>query len=299
MKQPPSYLKLHENGVLEERADKISGFLKKCVLCPHKCLVDRTAGETGKCRSGYRASVASFHGHFGEERCISGSSGSGTIFFANCNLACVFCQNWDISHGGIGEKVSPDELARIMISLQNKGCHNINFVTPTHVTASIVQALPLAVDMGLRIPLVYNSGGYDSVEILKLLDGIIDIYMPDFKFMDGEQAFELCGAEDYPESAQAALSEMHSQTGDLVKDSGGIAVQGVLVRHLVLPDNIAATDRVLHFLASFPGSMSVNIMDQYRPAHKAKNYKGLGRGVTLDEYDRALELAEKLGLSPA
>lgn len=240
--------------------------------------------------------VSAFQRHIGEEACLVGRNGSGTIFFANCNLGCIFCQNYDISHEGRGDEFSSDELADAMLSLQDRGCHNINLVTPTHIVYGIVAALLRAVPKGLHLPLVYNSGGYDSAETLELLDGIVDIYMPDFKYMDPGSARELSGAEDYPFAAMAALREMHRQVGDLRIDDRGLAYRGLLVRHLVLPNNRASTDRVAGFLAELSTDTYINIMDQYRPEFRARECFDLRRRVTLDEYDRAVRYAECAGL---
>jgi len=296
MPYTPPYIRLHEEGTLAERAASIYSLMKHCTICPHRCGVDRLAGDKGKCRSGVSPVVSAVQRHMGEEACLVGRRGSGTIFFTNCNLDCIFCQNYDISHEGRGEEMSFDELADAMLSLQGRGCHNINLVTPTHMVYGIVMALGRAVEKGLRIPLVYNSGGYDSVETLELLEGIVDIYMPDFKYMDPDTARELSGAEDYPSAAMAALREMHRQVGDLKCDADGIACRGLLVRHLVLPNNRASSDRVTAFLAELSKDTYVNIMDQYRPEYRARECFDLRRRVTLDEYDRAIRNAECAGL---
>ena len=232
----------------------------------------------------------------GEESCLVGRNGSGTIFFTNCNLACVFCQNYDISQLGYGDEVSFERLAEMMLALQKRGCHNINLVTPTHMVYAILEALLLAVPAGLRVPLVYNSGGYDSVETLALLDGVIDTYMPDFKYADDETARNLSGARDYPERAKAALKEMHRQVGDLLIDSRGIAERGLLVRHLVLPNDLAGTGAAMRFLAWLSRDTYVNIMDQYHPEYRANEIFDLRRRATLDEYDAAVRSALDAGL---
>lgn len=293
----PPYVRLAEEGILAKRADSLLSILKKCTLCPHRCGVDRTAGKTGTCRSGTLPVVSSFHQHFGEEAPLVGRHGSGTIFFTNCNLGCIYCQNYDISHLGAGEEKSFEELASMMLTLQERGCHNINFVSPTHMAYAIVKALILAVPAGLRVPLVYNSGGYDAVETLGLLNGVFDIYMPDFKYMDARVGGELSGAKDYPEAAMAALREMHHQVGDLDMDELGIARRGLLVRHLVLPNNLARTDRVIAFIASLSKSTYLNIMDQYHPEYRARECFDLRRRITLQEYDEAVALAVKAGLT--
>jgi putative pyruvate formate lyase activating enzyme len=245
----PGYLHLYESGELTVRIEKSPAVLEECRLCPRRCKVNRLADQKGVCKTGWLAMVASYAPHFGEEAVLVGESGSGTIFFSHCNLGCVFCQNYSISHLGEGNEVASDRLAAMMIGLQEMGCHNINFVTPSHVVAQILEALPEAIAKGLRVPLVYNSSGYDSVETLALLDGVVDIYMPDFKFWDRESSLRLAGALDYPERARAAITEMHRQVGDLIIDKRGIARRGLLVRHLVMPAGLAETRSILEFLA--------------------------------------------------
>ena len=245
-----SYFEAYRSGKLKDALRRASGWMKKCTMCPRMCRVDRAAGETGFCRTGKFASVAAYGPHFGEERPLVGRGGSGTIFFSHCNLACVFCQNYDISHGGEGATAGPEELARIMLDLQGRGCHNVNLVSPSHVIQPILDALNAAVRHGLSIPLVYNCGGYERISALKLLDGIVDIYMPDFKFWDSEAALNLCDAPDYPERAREALLEMHRQVGDLVLDENGVARRGLLVRHLVMPNRLAGTDAIVDFIAT-------------------------------------------------
>jgi len=291
-----SYIQLFENGILQARADELLMAIQKCSICPHGCGTDRTGSGRGKCKSGIKPIVSAFNAHFGEEQCLVGSNGSGTIFFTNCSLSCIFCQNYDISHLGRGEEISYEDLADIMLTLQQRACHNINLVSPTHMIYAIIRALLLAIPRGLKIPLVYNSGGYDSVVTLKKLDGIIDIYMPDMKYMDPEISLELSGAPDYPVRAMEALREMHRQVGDLEINSRGIAERGLLVRHLVLPNNIAATDRVISFIASLSQETYINIMDQYRPEFRAGENFDLKRRITLDEYDQAIKWARSCGL---
>ena len=272
--------------------------LENCSVCPHTCGVDRLAGEVGKCRTSHRAMVSSYGPHFGEETQLVGRHGSGTVFFTNCNLRCVFCQNYSISQLGNGETVDSQQLADIMLSLQNKGCHNINLVSPTHVVPQILEALELAVQSGLHIPLVYNSGGYDSTETLKILDGIIDIYMPDMKYDDEGIAREFSGIEDYPEVNKAAIREMYRQTGDLQMDEEGIAQNGLLVRHLVLPHGLAGTKRIVNFLSKeISANTYVNIMAQYHPRYKALQIPALGRRISSAEFGEALSLAQEAGLS--
>ncbi len=293
----PGYLDLHRSGELVSRAKALEQLLADCCLCPRQCGINRLAGEKGVCRTGSNAVVASYAPHFGEESPLVGSGGSGTIFLSHCNLRCVFCQNYEISHLGEGVEVTPEQLAAMMMSLQQQGCHNINFVTPTHVVPQIVAALPYGVDAGLSVPLVYNSSGYDSVDTLQLLDHIFDIYMPDFKFWDSASAKRYAKAEDYPSRAREAIREMHKQVGDLVIGADGVAVRGLLVRHLVMPDGLAETDRILHYLAEeISPETYVNVMDQYRPCGRAHLYPPLDRQLSHDEYQEALKLSEKAGL---
>jgi putative pyruvate formate lyase activating enzyme len=251
----PVYLGTHRRGLLQGKIDAAYDILSRCTLCPRSCLVDRHHGELGMCRTGDKPVVSSYAPHFGEEDPLVGRHGSGTIFFTHCNLYCLFCQNYEISHGGEGEEVSVEDLAAAMFYLQKRGCHNINFVTPSHQVYQILAALPLAIEGGLNVPLVYNTGGYDALETLQLLDGVVDIYMPDFKFWDPKVAGDLCQAEDYPEIACQAVTEMHRQVGDLVVDEQGVARRGLLVRHLVLPDGLAGTRRT----TGFPGQPAHNI----------------------------------------
>jgi putative pyruvate formate lyase activating enzyme len=293
----PGYIELHRSGELVNRAQALKQLLSDCCLCPRQCGINRLAGEKGVCRTGSNAVVASYAPHFGEESPLVGSKGSGTIFLSHCNLRCVFCQNYDISHLGEGIAVTPEQLAAMMMSLQQQGCHNINFVTPTHVVPQIVAALPHAIEDGLSVPLVYNSSGYDSVDTLQLLDHIFDIYMPDFKFWDSASAKRYAKAEDYPSRAREAIREMHKQVGELVIGTDGVAVRGLLVRHLVMPDGLAETDRILHYLAEEISTETyVNVMDQYRPCGRAHLYPPLDRQLSHDEYQEALNLAKKAGL---
>jgi len=293
----PSYIQAHESGLLRKRVRQSSEILESCTLCPRKCRVNRKQGEKGICRTQDMPVVYGYHAHFGEEAPLVGKHGSGTIFFTHCNLKCCFCQNFDISHRGSGRKVTDDELAQMMISLQMQGCHNINFVTPSHVVPQILSAVALAVQRGLSIPLVYNSSCYDSIETLEILDGLIDIYMPDFKFWDPRIADITCGAPDYPDVARKALAEMHRQAGDLFIDSSGIARRGVLVRHLVMPEGIAGTREIMHFIASrISTDTYVNIMNQYRPCGDTGAMKPLQRRITEREYQDAIESAKESGL---
>lgn len=298
MSSPPGYLAPHASGELLRRKDAALARLSNCDLCPRRCGVNRLAGEQGFCRAGRLAKVAAHHPHFGEEAVLVGSCGSGAIFFSNCNLGCVFCQNYEISHLGEGDEVTAPQLAAMMVHLAQQGCHNINLVTPSHVVAQILEALPLAVEAGLSVPLVYNTSGYDAVETLRLLEGIVDIYMPDFKFWSGESSRRFAKAPDYPEKARLAVGEMHRQAGDLETNGEGLAVHGLLVRHLVMPDGLDETKEILGFLAKdISPHTYVNIMDQYRPCGQAMDFPPLDRMLLPQEYRQALELAGQAGLA--
>ena len=297
MSLTPSYVDLYNSGRLENLRKELGESMKYCTLCPHECGVNRSSEQTGYCRSGILPVVSSWNAHFGEEAPLVGRRGSGTIFFTNCNLRCIYCQNSDISQLGHGKEVSFRDLALMMISLQERGCHNINFVTPTHMVYAIVEALLFAEPMGLHVPLVYNSGGYDSVVTLKMLEGIFDIYMPDFKYSDAERGFELSGIKEYPEVAKKAIEEMYKQVGDLRIDTNGIALGGLLVRHLVLPNDLSGTFEVIDFLGQLSKNTFLNIMDQYRPEYRANECPDLGRRITLEEYDKALSHAHSTGMS--
>ncbi len=294
----PAYLALHRSGELVERARVADRHLEDCDLCARYCHVNRKQTLNGVvCRTGELAVVNSAGPHHGEEDCLRGWRGSGAIFFAWCNMRCVFCQNWDISWKGRGEERTAAELAEIMLNLQAVGCHNINLVSPSHVVAQILAALVIAADEGLRLPLVYNSGGYDSPEALRLLDGVVDIYMPDTKYGDPDLAKKYSHTPDYVRVNQAAVREMHAQVGDLKLNADGIAERGLLVRHLVLPNGIAGTEQVMQFLArEISPDTYVNVMDQYRPAYRAGEYPELDRMITAAEYEAALEAARKAGL---
>ncbi|MCL6495575.1 MAG: radical SAM protein [Ignavibacterium sp.] len=293
----PLYLEKLNPNELQQRADILKNMLEECRLCPNECAVNRIEGETGNCNSTDEVIISSYGPHLGEEPELVGLYGSGTIFFTNCNLSCIYCQNYDISQLGIGKKISVEELSDIMISLQRRGCHNINLVTPTHFVPQIVQALIIAIEKGLEIPLVYNCGGYDSVETLKQLENIIDIYMPDIKYSDNEVASRLSGIKNYWNVVRAAVKEMHRQVGDLHIDRKGIAKRGLLIRHLVLPDNLAGSEKVLDFIADeISKNTYINIMDQYHPAYKANEYSELNRIIKSDEYQKVLEYAMLKGL---
>ncbi len=310
----PAYLELHESGELAERARRAVDALADCTLCPRRCHADRrgegleagaasawpespTARREPFCRTGRRAVVSSCFAHHGEEACLRGQNGSGTIFFTHCNLRCEFCQNFDVSWEGHGHEATAERLAGMMLSLQRSGCHNVNFVTPSHVVPQILEALVLAADEGLRLPLVYNTGCYDRRETLELLDGAVDVYMPDFKFWDPEVARELAHAEDYRDVACAAVRQMHRQVGDLVIDEQGLARRGLLVRHLVMPNGLAGTPQVMRFLArEVSAETFVNLMPQYRPAGYARRHESIRRPLTLDEFEAALAAARAEGI---
>jgi putative pyruvate formate lyase activating enzyme len=294
----PGYLETHRQDRLKPKIDAAFDILSQCTLCPQRCLVDRHQGEQGLCRTGDQPIISSNSPHFGEEDPLVGRRGSGTIFFTHCNLYCVFCQNYEISHGGEGEEITIADLAAIMLHLQKQGCHNINFVTPSHQVYQILAALPLAIAGGLKVPLVYNCGGYDAVETLRLLDGVIDIYMPDFKFWDPKVSAQLCAASDYPEVARQAFKEMHRQVGDLLMDETGVARRGLLVRHLVLPQGLAGTQEVMEFLArEISPNTYVNVMGQYRPCGRAYEHPSLSQFLTAQEHLEAQRLAREAGLT--
>lgn len=293
----PAYLKRHEEGQLEERIAAGLSRLKACTVCPRQCRCNRTADERGFCRAGLLAEISSYGPHFGEEKPLVGRGGSGTIFMTHCNLGCLFCQNYEISRWGLGQAIRPADLSRIMLELQRRGCHNINFVSPSHFVPQILQALPEAIEGGLRLPLVYNTGGYDAMETLQLLDGVVDIYMPDFKYTDPATSRIYSEAPDYPQTAKTALKEMHRQTGDLVLDGRGIAVRGLLVRHLVLPEGLAGTGEAMRFLAlEISVDTYVNIMDQYRPCGDIPSGDPLSRRITRQEFREAVAAAKNAGL---
>ena len=292
MKQDKKFLK-----ELSERLEMALEILSNCELCPRKCHVNRLKSDKGFCKTGRNAVVSSYGPHFGEEKVLVGRFGSGTIFFTHCNMACVFCQNYDISQLGKGNEVSAQELADIMLELQRTGCHNINLVSPTHCVAQILEALLIAFEEGLKIPIVYNTGGYDSVDTLKLLDGIVDIYMPDIKYGDDETGNRYSQVPDYFTVAKKAVKEMHRQVGDLKTDDSGIAVKGLLARHLVLPGDLADTEKVMEFLATEISTETfVNIMDQYRPLYMAGQYPEFSRSINRAEFQRAVKIAQRYGI---
>ncbi len=295
----PRYIMAKNKGRLEEKIRASRDMLTCCTLCPRQCRVDRTKGEKGYCGAGKKAVVASFAPHFGEEPPLVGKYGSGTIFFSHCNLKCVFCQNHDISIQGYGRTADTDQIAGIMLYLQEDGCHNINLVTPTHVVPQILEALDTAVAHGLRLPLVYNCSGYESMETLEILNGIIDIYMPDFKFWDNAAAAQFCHAKAYRQTAQNAIQAMYAQVGDLVvDDSTGIACSGLLVRHLVMPGRVADTRLILQFLKEeVSENTHVNLMSQYRPMGDAARFPDLSHPLTPQEFKTALHIGKESGLN--
>ncbi len=294
----PTYLELLRAGELDRRAELADRHLENCDLCARYCHVDRKVTIRGAvCRTGEHAVVYSHGPHHGEEDCLRGTHGSGTIFFSWCNLRCVYCQNWEISWKGQGRPVSTEELADMMLELQANGCHNINFVTPSHVVAQIISAVVAAATRGLTLPLVYNTSGYDSLEALRLLDGIVDIYMPDMKYGDAALARKYSHVPNYVAVNQAAVREMYRQVGDLLLDKDGVAYRGLLVRHLVLPNGIAGSEEIVRFLAEeISPHTYINIMDQYRPCYRAHDHSELDRSITVAEYRAVLEAARQKGL---
>ena len=295
----PAYMQPFRTGELYRRSRAAIKRLENCKVCPRNCEVNRLENEIALCKTGRHAIVSSAFPHFGEEDCLRGINGSGTIFFSMCNLKCVFCQNYDISQEGEGIEVTPEQLSVMMVDLQKQGCHNINFVTPEHVVPQILEALPMAVQLGLRIPLVYNTGAYDSMDSMRLMDGVVDIYMPDFKYWDTSLSKKYLIAKNYPGAARQIIKEMHRQVGDLVFDETGLAKRGVLVRHLVMPDAMEDTQHIMRHLArKISPHTYVNIMSQYRPAGKVstKKYPEINRKVTRGEVETTLSVAQKEGL---
>jgi putative pyruvate formate lyase activating enzyme len=293
----PAYLKLLASGELAERVRRAYAGLAACSYCGWDCRKDRLSGKVGVCQTGALARLASYGPHHGEEKPLRGWRGSGTIFFAGCNLRCQYCQNFAISQGEAGEEVDARELAAVMLELQATGSHNINLVSPSHVMPQILAAVAIAAQAGLHLPLVYNTGGYDSLEALALLDGVIDIYMPDMKYTSPKIGLVYSKIRNYPQHNQAAVREMHRQVGDLQLDASGLAVRGLLVRHLVLPNDLAGTETVVAFLAAEISTHTyLNIMDQYRPAFNARQFAKLNRPVTPQEFQRAVEMAQAAGL---
>ena len=295
----PAYAKLEKEGRLAERVEEAYAFFEECRLCPRECGVNRLNGEKGYCNAPWKVMVYVAQPHFGEELSLVGRHGSGTIFFSNCNLRCVFCQNWPIAIKGEGRAIEDEGLAQLMMFLQEIGCHNINLVTPTHVMPNILKATRLALKKGLRIPLVYNTSGYERMEIIKMLDGIVDIYLPDIKFMDADMAAKYSSdARDYPETATAAVFEMNRQVGVHQVDKKGIARKGLMIRHLVMPNRVAGTKKFAKWVAeNLPQHTYVNIMPQYHVDYKAFEYPEISRGITMPEFLEAMEWAEKYGLT--
>jgi putative pyruvate formate lyase activating enzyme len=297
MRFKPGYRKLFESGELDERVDALYRILARCELCPRRCGANRLEGERGYCQMGKELVVSSYGPHYGEERVLVGRGGSGTIFLTGCNLLCVYCQNYEISHLMVGDVMGEEPVARIMLHLQRRGCHNINFVTPTHFAPHLVKALRVAAERGLHLPIVWNCSGYENAAVIALLEGIVDIYMPDIKYGTGTSAKRYSNAPDYFARCTESVREMHRQVGDLQVDATGVASQGLLVRHLVLPDDLAGSDAVLMFLRDLSRGTYVNIMDQYRPKGGAWEFRELSRSVTREEYARALASATRFGLT--
>jgi len=295
----PGYLALGRSGELARREEALWQRLAECDVCARGCCANRLAGETGVCSTPAQFKVNSSGPHFGEEDELVGRNGSGTIFFSNCNLLCSFCQNWEINHRGDGWRTSPDDLADMMLGLQRRGCHNINVVTPSHLVPQIVRAVRIAAGRGLRLPLVYNTGGYDNPEVINELDGIVDLYLPDFKYQDGKLAATYSsGVSDYPEVAAEVIREMHRQVGDLQTDRKGIATRGLIIRHLVMPNNIGGTDRLVKWIADELGPDTyLNLMAQYRPEHLAHDMPAISRRINQKEWRQALTWAKEAGLT--
>lgn len=295
----PGYLKLHRTGELKRRGEQLWQRMEGCNLCPRECGADRLSGEEGFCQSSSKLEIASFHPHFGEEDPLVGTGGSGTIFLSNCGLRCVFCINWEVSQGGYGTERSLEEFAGMMLALQKQGCHNINFVTPTHYSPHIVLALDIAAERGLRLPTVYNTCGWEHPEVLQILDGIVDIYLPDFKYADGEMAEKYSsGADTYPELTRASMIEMHRQVGVAKPADDGLMYRGLMIRHLVMPNDVGGAKQVLDWIAEdLPNDTYINIMSQYRPMYKAFDYPEISRRLTHDEYADAVQHARALGFT--
>lgn len=295
----PSYLKLHQSGELKKRGEELWEVMERCRLCPRICNKDRLKGNEGTCHATSQLEIYSYHPHFGEERPLVGKGGSGTVFFTNCSLRCVFCINWEISIAGRGRNKSIEDLSDMMLNLQKIGCHNINVVTPTHYSPHILLALDIAAGKGLRLPLVYNTCGWERLEILEYLDGIVDIYLPDFKYSDKEMSKKYSsGAETYPDITRAALLEMNRQVGVAKPERDGIMYRGLMIRHLVMPNNVSGTKKVIEWVAdNLPADTYLNIMAQYRPEYKAYNYPEISRRLTVKEYNEAVMWAREAGLT--
>lgn len=295
----PPYRRLQRSGELKKRGEELWSLMKSCELCPRECGADRLGGEEGFCQASSQLEVSSFHPHFGEEKPLVGKGGSGTVFFTNCSLRCVFCINWEISQGGEGTRRTTGDLANMMLALQESGCHNINIVTPTHYSPHILLALDLAAEKGLRLPLVYNTCGWERLEILERLDGVIDVYLPDFKYADTDMAAKYSSdARSYPEKTKAALLEMHRQVGVAKPGRDGLMYRGLMIRHLVMPNNVGGTRRVIEWIAeNLPKDTYLNIMSQYRPTYKAVDYPEISRPITREEYQDAVQCARNAGLT--
>jgi len=297
----PGYLTLFATGELQKRVEKLEQHLASCDVCPRRCSVNRLQDEKGYCRSGLLPVVSSVCDHHGEEPVLSGTRGSGTIFFGNCNLRCVYCQNYQISQNHKvqnNNQIRVAELAKHMIELQDRmGCHNINFVSPSHFVPQIICAVSIAVNEGLHIPLVYNSSGYDSVEIIRLLDGIIDIYLPDIRYSDDEMAKKYSDAPDYVLNSRSAIAEMYRQTGNLEVDDEGVAVSGLIIRHLILPDGIAGSESSLKWIAEeLSPEVTISVMSQYSPVYRAGLFPEINRRITKREYDHVVSIVNDLGM---
>ena len=294
----PIYIKTFRSGQLQEKIQTARKIMNACEICPRQCRVNRNSGETGICKTAGNAVLYRYKVHYGEETPLIGANGSGSFFFTHCNLRCIFCQNFEMSHQGKGREITAEEMAGMMLTLQKSGCSNINFITPTHVIPQILSALGIAIHKGLSIPLVYNSSGYESVETLKLLDGVIDIYMPDFKFWDPEISEKLCGVRDYAEKTRAAIIEMHRQTGDLVLDETGTARRGLLLRHLILPSGLAGTRDIMRFTArQISPNTYVNIMPQFKPYYRSREVRELMNRITECDYADVLKTAREEGIT--
>ncbi|MFA5410337.1 MAG: radical SAM protein [Candidatus Omnitrophota bacterium] len=294
----PLYLAAYQDGNLERAIEESFQRLKNCSICPRKCGVNRLKNEKGFCKTGLLPKVCSFMPHLGEEPPISGTQGSGTIFFSHCDMACVYCQNYEFSQLGQGREVDFEKLADFMLQLQNLGCHNLNLVTPTHVMPQILKALSIAIGRGLKLPIVYNTGGYELTEMIKLLEGIVDIYLPDMRYADNAAAIKYSAAPDYPEYNQAAVKEMQRQVGTAEIDNSGVIKRGLVIRHLVLPNNISGTEKIMKFISQeISQEAYISLMSQYLPYHKARSFKELDRRLTEAEYEKAKQILEKYGLS--
>jgi putative pyruvate formate lyase activating enzyme len=297
MRDFPVYLRTKADGLFDKKIGELESLLDPCILCPRRCRANRAVGNLGRCEAPYNLYISSSFPHFGEEPPLVGIYGSGTIFLSHCNLKCVFCQNYDISIYGEGYPCSFIELATVMMELQKRGCHNVNFVTPTHYVPHLVRALSIAIDMGFSIPIVYNCGGYESLEVIRLLDGIVDIYMPDIKFLESALSERLCSAEDYPEVVKSVMKEMQRQVGDLSISTEGIATRGLLIRHLVMPSCGEDTKHILRFIREeISCNAFVNIMAQYHPCSRAEDYPEIARQISTREYAEARNYARDIGL---